>query len=280
MITTEYNIYLKGKLYFDNGKYDKALEIFEKLYDNNTKDNVITFFYAKSLIKTRKNFLLAEHLLKSIINNNKRNNILFELGKLEKEKGNFYEARRYFYGLLKTSNKYYATYELLLLDIKLNNYEEAYELLQKLLEIEKDNKKTYGLKNIEFYLKQKLNILDSKDLSTGSYYCRQLLEYNKETAISHIEYYYKSLDIDSPVEVKDLFYLVENYLTEETFIKATDIDRYLILFETPIFTIKGKDIYALEVSTIINTKNILTIKPKINYTLTNDRNKNKTRIRK
>lgn len=273
----EYNIFLKGKLYYDTEEYDKALEIFENLYDNlTTESNVVSFFYAKTLVKTHKNFLLAEHLLKSLITFSKRKNAIFELGKLEKERGNYLESRRYFYGLLNTSSRYYVLYELLLIDLKIDNINEAYKFLNELLSMEKDETRKYRLKNIEIYLKNKLGILEEKDLN-NSYYAKQVVNYDDTLALDHIEYFYKQFDIESNYSINEIFNIVKSNLNENTFIKSSDVDKYLIVFDRPIFKCNNEDIYALEVSLVINTDNILTITPRNNYII--DKSKEKVKVK-
>lgn len=153
--------------------------------------------------------------------------------------------------------------------IKLEKYEKAYQLLNELVEINVDLGQLHKLKTLNFYLKNKLNILTEEDIyNIDNYYCKQIYFYERERAISHTRLHLyqdnskkKHTLFNQNVNIEELFKECERYILETEPTSSTDVDKYYFDTEKIIATIDNNDTTKVMIICDINTNNILSIYP-------------------
>lgn len=87
--------------YYNNEEYDKAVELFEKLYDKNPSSNIIYRYYYNTLLKLKEFTKLEKMLKKNIKNQPQEAFYLVDLGNVFKEKGDVKAAEAEFTKAIK-----------------------------------------------------------------------------------------------------------------------------------------------------------------------------------
>ena len=292
-----YKLFLKAKELIKGKQYKEAIEILKKVKKDEPNDNVVKFELAKLFIKYKETMDKGKSMLLDLLNTQNKNYAILELGKLEASLNNYDEAKNYFLQLLNTQNKNYAILELGRLEASLNNYAEAKKYFLLLLNTDakdfslvelvflniKDNKikeasdlfnkiPTNFLDsiiyiNIKTYLNYKLGLDISKDRN-NTYFTMQLFNYNKEFAISHIS---KHLDennkkrihttFDESINLYELFDEIQEKIKNMEPTQYSFTEKYIVCYNHEIATIGDKRTKYVQVITLPNSKNILTMYP-------------------
>lgn len=142
MLLQNEKLYEKAKELYKNRQFKDALDIFEKINQNQPGNDYIEFMIAK--IKTRDNKTIkeAKELFLKLMKNSTEysSNSLFELGKIEFTDRNYNKARAYFNKLIKRENDVLAYIQLSKIEMKLGDYDKAIQILENLDLNEKKNK--------------------------------------------------------------------------------------------------------------------------------------------
>jgi len=181
-----------------NNLYQKALEkndlkLMRRLYNENPGEYSITIDYARMLIKVQKyseaekvlldsfasygntlialeyaklKYLLGEidfaiKCLKSLLNSDKALDAMYELGRLELDRGNYKEAREYLEKVYSVKNNFYILSQLGKLEYLVGNYFKARKYQKAALELAKSGYAKFELAKTEFKLK---NYVEAKKL--------------------------------------------------------------------------------------------------------------------
>ncbi len=228
----ENRYYFEGYIEKAVGNYDKAIEKFSKLR--------FTLMEVKGLLQ-------MGHCYKNMFD---------------------YESAKKMYNKLPASTD--EKYESLvaLLEIALDENDENINKLIKQFDV--DNCKLYRVlkeyrRCVSYYM-YKNNKLNSK--MSKYYFEGQLLKYNKEKAIKHIQdrhvkkkdYRFQFME---KVDINEIFNYCLDHL--ESKISTGSSDKYLIDYPSDIGFLNNNKTNRIYVSTIPNTKNILTLYPIVNY---------------
>jgi len=241
------------------------LIILERLHELEPEDRIIKFELTKLLVKKETTVKRGKKYFEELLKTPNRNYALLELGKLEVSEGNIEKARTYFEELLNTPSRNYALLELLFLSIKQTNYLEAYTWLEII--VEERDVSIVSIKDISFYLKYKMNWLTEKEKKEAtSYFQKQLMDYDEEKAIEHIQLHLdennqKKLHsvFDDSINLQEVFDLAKVKITYINPNRTTFIDKYKLKLDQTIGQYKEKDTDCIEVITFPNEKNILTM---------------------
>lgn len=224
--------------------------------------------------EARKYFLLA-------LNTENKAYAMIELGKLELKEDNVEKSRYYLEEALNISNeeektlelgkldpkdKSFALMQLIYLEIKNKDYIKAYNYFEKLTDYSCLNKNE--IKEINFYLKYKLNLLTEEDKKNKGYFCNQLLNYDEEKALEHIKLHLdennckrKHTIYNKTLNINIVFNDIKIRIYDMTPDLSTLVDKYIIEYDYIIGSINNIETNTLKVVTFSNTKNILTMYP-------------------
>lgn len=224
------------------------------------------FYYDESLtyfnlfIEKTSNVTLNEALEKKL------NFVILHVERIHMHKNNFIDAEINFKKLLNTKISPAAFKELTFIKIREESYEEAYNYYLKLIN-KKSVKLNQNLERINIYLKYKLGLLNEEDIIISNYFYSQLTNYDCNYALSHIkgkhncEPMYENSKYNNNISISDLYDCVKLIINNEnpTFYDISDV--YLIEFNYIVGNANGKDTNIVEVTTLPNTKNILSMYP-------------------
>ena len=133
MDNKDYQKFLLAKEHIKNGNISIGMNMLATLYLKNKNDKILSFEYARQLIKSKKNVEFGKDLLKNLLTTQSRTYAILELGKIEKEEGNLEKAREYFEQLLTTKSRTYAILELGKIEKENENVKKAREYFEQLL---------------------------------------------------------------------------------------------------------------------------------------------------
>lgn len=269
----------KVKTLIELGEQKQALMKIKKLLKQNGSNENIQFEYARLLMFNPKTVDKGIELMTKLANGH-NNYALLELGKCEKIKGNLFLARTYFNELITFPNKStcfaLGIKELIYLDILEEKYEDAYIFLNQNFEILKKIDDANNVYNIKYYLEYKLGKLTKTENPTN-YFCKQLVDYNKYEVINHIGFHLIGDDkqkiqiVFNDININDLYRKCSNYINDKNPLFSNLPDVYLAKCNGIIGSINGKETDLIFITTIINTKNIIAIRPTIyDYYMEND----------
>lgn len=186
----------------------------------------------------------------------------------------FNEALYYFYENNIYDKKFHQNFEkiklvalnLMFLEIKNERFERAYSYYLMLDECPKLGKASR--KQIEFYLKYKLNILTDEDGKFKTYFYQQLLNYDSTEAIKHIKLHLDENDTkkihscyNENLNIDKLFEEIQLKIANLSPYKSTLVDKYNIEYDYNIGSIDNIQTNFIRVITILNTKDIITMYP-------------------
>lgn len=226
MVNSDYNQFLYAKKLYTQRRYDKALEIFERLQRIYPANSSVKFEYARALIKTGTFISYGETILYNFYYNyggTKYEIAALELARLELERCNYNKAEKYLEPLLKCQNSNRVIFELAKINQLKGNYKIAIDYLKQLISINYNLPITYlylintyykigayqnaydclnyiidnnieirleakDAKKLNLLLKYKLGLLSKEELlSNDNYYSLiQNISYSKDEALEHI----------------------------------------------------------------------------------------------
>ena len=253
-----------------------------KILKNNPNNIIMRMQYAKLLTYDSKTRIRGIDIMMRIYNSNMRYKSLIELGKQAKLYGDFDVARYFFEELVKTSkiSSIYAILELINLNMLENKFDEAYQLMEEnytRLTNVIDEKIIF---NMDFHIRYKLGLIKSDEDQTA-YYRRNLLSYNENDVMEHIQSHANCSHLKKihtqykeNIDVRTVFRNVWEIIKDIQPSFSTSIDIYYIDYGEVVGSVNDEETTYLEVVTFINTKDILTIYP-ISGEIVNDERYNK-----
>lgn len=141
----------RAKNFMNQGNYGVALKILEKLYNFSDHDLIISFDYAKCLIKSNSNYILGEKILKDLSKTSNNKFALFELGKYYLDISKYEQAKKCFSKILHIYKQDdYALLELGRVEAKMGNYITARKYFENLLETDSVTLALLELGKLEF----------------------------------------------------------------------------------------------------------------------------------
>lgn len=242
--------------------YDEAKNYFEKLLNTTSKNHAL--IELGRLESSMGNYDNAKDYFLQLLNTKDKNFALLELGKLEANFNNCNDARKFFQKLLNTKDENYALLELLFLNIKENKIKEASDLFNKIPTNFLDSI-TYI--NIKTYLNYKLGLTSLKD-KNNTYFTTQLFNYNRDLALSHISKHLDENDkkrihtlFDMNININKLFDEVQEKINNMSPTQYSFTEKYIVCCDYEVTTIGDKRTKYVQVITLPNSKNILTMYP-------------------
>ena len=261
------DLLMKASILIDKGDYKKAEKILKALLFLDNKDHYTNFEYARLLLEKPKRKKELINVLLFLYCEYNDINATLELGKIEFNDGNLKNARMYFESALKLCENPVALQYLIYINIHEEKYEEAYKLYKRFIKY--DYKECHDSVNMGIILHNKLNLPISKHLEKNYFY-QQLTDYNEDKAIEHIKCHLEKKDhsvysniVNVDALYRDSIIKIQN-INPNTFMV---VDKYVLDYNYIVGTSRNKITNRVEVVTIPNTKDILTIYPKVNSKL-------------
>lgn len=266
-----------GRLAGELGDFEKAKDCFELILDYG--DTYLAKYELAKLYYEYNSFELAEFYFNEVLNVD--NYIAYSsyiyLGKIEKYRRN-YDKAEYYFNLALSSNsrcKNIAYLELIYLYIKQEKYMEAYGLVDSLISINNvsvDKVSYNNIRNVVFYLKYKLNLLSKEEMENTTYYFRkQLVNYDEFRTIDHISEHLDEIEekrthtlFYSNIDTMNLYYVCSELIKKMDPINSTFADIYVVTFDNPLGTIYNNPTNTIQIVTLANSKDIITIYPIVN----------------
>ena len=253
-----------GRIYACTGNSKKAKDLFEKVINQEDKDRTDFALYelAELYMREGNTKQAMENLKKMLYSNNpaSKKYAKIKLAHLFANIGEYKMAENILVNLLKREMCDYAVRQLIFLYLKINNIEEAFKIFKML------PRGTKYYHDIKAYVYYKLG--KSKETFLDSYYRKQLVAYSEQLTLEHInehlfEYEGKSIHtlFNSDINMENLLQEVKEKIKEENPIECTLVEKYIIQCEEEIAVIDGEKVKTIEVVTIPDTKNILTMYP-------------------
>ncbi len=252
-----------GKLEAEMGNIDAARYYFEYLLKYSHADRNMAMLELGKLEVSAGNIELARKYFYNLIQLGHRTHANMELGKLEKLVGNDELAKIHFDDLLNAPNSNYALRELFYIELKAENYMLACKYLELLLEKERIVPVEY--QQISFYLMYKLGHYEESQDKLKSFFERQLVNYNEQETLNHINLHLKE-DVDealfsSNINTIELFQFAKKEINKLIPRNSTVVEKYIIDCGKEVGTSYGIPTTKIEVVTLLNTTNILTMYP-------------------
>lgn len=260
-------IILLGELEERLGNIEKARKQYKKAIKFDNKPDA--FYHLIALEEKLGNINEAKEcytmFLESIKNDFKDNgNVdkpsIFLLGKSALEMEDYGVAKDIFNYLINSEKYIQSSIKcLIVIDIKTKNYEEAYKKVPLL-----DDSNNFEEEPLFLFLIHKLGYLYREYPTKKSYYKNQLLNYRRKRAIHSIIKGNKDKFLDC-VDPALMFHICNRNIKGLAPIKKYGyIDKYHIDFTSNIGNVHGNLTNRVSVTTIADTKRILTIYPTIN----------------
>ena len=268
-------LYEEIKLYIKYGDYNKALEVCQELMTTNHPydDEVflmrgIIYQGLRQIEKATADYQIAA----TSTDLNTKGTASFHLGNILFARGDFEQAEKLLVDSLEVYGEYFVSgyFKLVSLYIKQERYDEAAilinELVEQFPEITED---------ISYVLAKR--VLDNKKGTKStdepfSYVEKQIINYDKEYAIKHIQLRHKDgydgktlFTTDKSTE--DLYAYVLSQMTEDNMIYEDIMDTYSIDYPNIGTSPDGEILNHIRVVAIPNTKDIITMYPCEDYFL-------------
>lgn len=268
-------LYEETKLNIKYGDYKKALELCQELMTMHHPYGDEVFLIRGIIYQGLKQMEKATSDYQIAISSedlNTKGTASFHLGNIMFAKGEFAKAETLLVDSLEVYGEYFVSgyFKLVSLYIKQERYDEAEilinELVEQFPEITED---------ISYVLAKR--VLDNKRGRTStdlpySYVERQIISYDKEFAITHINsrhkdgYDGKTLFITDK-STRELYDYIQTQMTEDNMIYEDIMDTYSIEYPNIGTTYEGQPLNHIRVVAIPGTKDIITMYPCEDYFL-------------
>ena len=256
-----------------------AIKILKKLQKSEPYNSAIKFELAFAWINSGISLDRGEKYLIKLIENNSRVCAIasIELARVYLRKKKYIEARELLENILKVPNKEkkYVYSELLFLNLREENYEEAYKYFLEELSHEWSRQASLQL---YAYLRYKLGKIKDIDKMMEYYFYSQMIDYNEEKAIEHIKLHLDENDekqnhsiYTEDVNIEKLYEKAKIKITNINPSRVAILDKYIVECDNIIGKTNGEEVDCLQVITLPNTNNIITMYPTYNL---------KTRVKK
>lgn len=268
----EYALSEIGKIEFVLGNYEEAKIYFDKILTL-SNDPITKFQLAKTeyklgnVVRAR---LYYKELSKTILDDTIGTSALLELGRLEACEGNIDVARKIFKGLAEQDEDEYANRLLAMMEYKNGNHLEALKIINEELK-----KNRLVDEKLIVALSKEFNIFFDYDYKRVqlTYRNKQILDYDEERAIEHIiERHYNNEDkanFNKSLDPYQLFMEAKSMLAPENKVKGLS---YNDIYVIPYSNIGEYGEEYLQVVTLPNSRNIITMYPLITGISAEDEN--------
>lgn len=260
--------------------YLDAIKILKKLHKDNPNSPSIKYELARAWISADIQQERGIKYLEKLEDNKGRIGVLSKilLGRVNLCKKQYKEAH---IRLDKIANekldRQYILSELMYLAIREEQYEKAFDYYNTIIE-EGDYWGTQVICQIEMYLKYKLGKNIDLEKIKDYYFGQQVLDYSEDRTIEHISFHKDEIGNKDNhsiyLENTDINEIYNNSKERITSINPSFvgiIDKYILEWDKPIGIVHGEEVDSVNVITLPNTYDILTIHPSYNY---------KTRVKK
>lgn len=278
-----------GRLYASCNDNEKAKSLFEQLLQiGDEKDKAYAVLELGRLSASEGENEKAENYFKSILQTDNKSFAMLELGRLYASCNASEKAKQILEQLLKIGNekdRTCALIELLRLSIKNKKYSQALQYLDKLITVN-TSLTSDQIKRYQLFLKFKLGKIKKSELSED-YFGRQIFNYNLNSALECIS---SNVDIDgkdmhqgrfnSNINIPDLFDICDETICEIEPYSYDVVDKYIVALDYNVGISMEMETNLVEVVTISNTKDIITMYPVLSkYKNVEFAKKNKTKKR-
>ena len=270
----------RAKQFIIDDDIDTAIKEFKKLYKKYPDDNVILYELGTLLLRQGINVSEALYLLSLATNKHNRYAISNELGLYFLNHGDYDKAIEKFSSLgssSKEKDRCYGLYGLIMTYIHTGDYDKALDCFDKLKILRRitefDISHYYNLK---FYLLTKNN-LNPNEAYADNYFRKQLVDYDKETAIEHIKEHLKQANeekikakrvhsvFNENMDIEKLYDYCVEIIKDKDPTGRGEVDYYKCKLEDKVgVTYANKETTYVEVVTFPNSKDILSIYPVFN----------------
>lgn len=262
------------------GKVDECIKELRRLRRRSPNSKMLLFDLASVLLRKKGEFEEASQIYNLIISDRNKYSIYYEYAIYYKNLGLFTEALKYYNKLLEGENKHKCRgyYGIMMIMVQTGNFEEAYRIFMEAEPLFANCNFDIHLDSIKIYLKcmtgKKLSLEDIPE-EADRYFTSQLLDYNDNATIDHIETHLQSpRDIFDKSNSKSMFYgeidISKLYYDCKERIKDMKptsynmVDYYLIDLGKEIgLSYEGYSSTSVEVMTFPRTKDIITIRPDV-----------------
>ena len=256
-------IFELGRINARLGNNKKAKEFFEEVIKHDEKRINNAFFELVELYMQEGDTENALEYLKRMLysdNPKSRKYAKIKYAHLFINTCEYKMAENILVNLLKTELCDSAIQQLIYLYLKVNKVEEALELFRILPNV---SKYYYDL---EAYIYYKLG--KSKEISLDNYYRKQLIDYDEQLTLEHINaHLYESEEkrvhtlFNSNTNIEKLLQEVKEKIKGENPLNGSSVEKYIVQCDEDVAIIDGEKVNFVEVLTIPDTKNILTMYP-------------------
>ena len=266
------------KRYLFDEEYDKAINELRRLHRIYPDNKNVLFELASIILRKGENVSEAFYTFALIKDKGNKNSIENEIGSYYLRKGDFDKAEESFKKILEGNPAgieiCYGLHGLVKIYTHQEKWEEALKCFDRLVKTSRlvDYKLTH-YSNIKFLLLYKNNLIDGKE-KMDNYFERQLVDHNKEVTIEHIKKHLEKLNPDgskmktfhsvfsSETNIEELYDTVLDRINNMNPSSYDLVDYYTLDIDVNIgATYTNKETTCVEVVTLPNTKQILSIYP-------------------
>lgn len=271
----EFNVIKK---YLFNEEYDKAINELRRLHKIYPDDKNVLFELASILLRQGINISEALYTFALIKDRGNKNSIENEIGSYYLRNGDFEKAEESFKTILtgnpSETETCYGLHGLIKIYVHQDKWEDALRCFDRLVKVsELADYKLSHFSNIRFLLLYKNNYINGKE-KMDNYFERQLVDYDKNETINHIKRHLEKLNPDgtkfktfhsvfsSETNIEELYDYVLEKINDINPSSYDLVDYYKVDINEKIGeTYSNKETKCVEVVTVPNTKQILSIYP-------------------
>jgi len=272
----------KAKDLIDEKYFLEAIKILKKIQKNNGDSHIVRFELARAWATSGISIERAEKYFEKLIKDNTRisDASKVELGRINLCKKDYDSARENFaVAVSNRKTRVYSLSELAYLAIRENNFEELEKIYREVLSYDEDYWVKSVKNKIEAYIDYNLGRISGTEYYDRDYYFgKQLVDYDEDLAFDHIKRHLcKSEGSEEvavcleDVNVDELYSTSKTRITSINPLAVSAVDRYVVDFNRPIGRVKNEVVDCVEVVTLPNTYNVISMHPTYNY---------KTRVKK
>ena len=256
------------RIYFIKLQIEDAINLCEELKKNCDSKyylRIVDELLAKAYIK-KNDYSKAVDQYKNIETSEEKKNM--NLGKIELYKGNFEKAEEYFSDFDINTNvkeNYDNLSKLALIKFRLGKYDEVLEILDKFDE----NMDKFEIRQMKYeFRRMRLYINKVRNEEFGdieTYSEKQITAYDIDAAIDHVvDHHYinvKTSKFNDEINIERLFNEIKEQLDSEKVMYDSVFDKYILKYPYVGVNINGENIHQLQVLTLPNSKDIITMYP-------------------
>lgn len=277
--TTKELNYIRNLL--TNDETDLAISELRKLHNRYPNDSVVLYELGTTLLRQGTNINEALFILNLATNSTNKDAIINDIGIYYLNHGEFDKAKEKFLQLIKGNelSRCYGYSGLIRTYIHTEEFDEAltcFDILNKVRGYIDYSFQVSHYYNLKFYLLYKNGLL-TENSHVDTYFRRQVINYDKDLAIEHIKEHLKEKEeinndpereklihsvFNKDVDIEEIYDYCRHYIQDKTPDNYGFIDYYRCeLNESIGITYNSKEATSIEIVTVPNTKDILSIYP-------------------